>query len=78
MDIIIQPQITVTLNQINILAVRDLFEKKQIIARIDGLERPVILWNGPDEYASAGNWTNDTALARAQEVLALSAVPWAF
>ncbi|NBX75029.1 MAG: hypothetical protein EBQ92_00535 [Proteobacteria bacterium] len=80
MDIVTRPQETVTLNQISILAVRDLFAEQKIIARIDGLDRPIYLWNGSEEYAQAGIWTNESALARATEILTLSAsnIPWAY
>lgn len=76
-QIVTQPQETVTLDKIEVLAVRDLFQEKTIIARIKGLPRPVVLWKGDAEYAAAGNWTNDSALAQATQVLSLSAVPWA-
>jgi hypothetical protein len=78
MQIITQKQEVVNLNEIKIIAVRDLFEEKKIIARIQGLNRPIYLWNGETEYASAGVWTNESALQRAAEVLALPEVPWAF
>jgi len=70
MKITTQPEQSVTLDEIKILAVRDLFEEKTIVARIDKLPRPVVLWQGDEEYAAAGNWTNKSALARATEVLA--------
>ena len=69
MKITIQPEQSVTLDEIKILAVRDLFEEKTIVARIDKLPRPIVLWQGDTEYAAAGNWTNETALAKATEVL---------
>lgn len=78
MEIVIQKQQTVKLDEVVIIAVRDLFEEKKIIARIKGLDRGVLLWSGDEEYASAGVWTNETALARAKQVLALPEVPFAF
>ena len=78
MDITIQPAQVVTLtNPIVIEVVRDLFVQKKIIAKIEGLPRLVILWNGAEEYAAAGNWTNETAVAQATAVLSLSSIPWA-
>ena len=78
MNIIIQEAQTVTLSEpLVIEAVRDLFVQKRIIAKIQGLPKPIILWEGEEQYAAAGNWTNATALARAQVVLALSPIPWA-
>lgn len=77
MEIVIQKQQTVTVDELEILAVRDLFEEKKIIARVKGLPNGVLLWGGDEEYTAAGNWTNKTALARLQEVLAKSDIPWA-
>jgi hypothetical protein len=77
MNIVIQPQKTINLSEVKILAVRDLFEEKVIIARIKDLPRPIILWKGDEEYDAAGIWTNETALARATEVLSQTPVRWA-
>jgi hypothetical protein len=63
-------------NPIVIVAVRDQFIQKRIIARIQGLPLGVLLWEGQDQYDKAGNWTNETVLARATEVLSLSSIPW--
>jgi hypothetical protein len=75
-DVVTQPQQTVSLSAVEVLAVRDLFEEKTIIARIKGLPRPVVLWEGEAEYTAAGDWTNATAVAKATEVLSLSSIPW--
>ncbi|NBP16735.1 hypothetical protein EBU95_20505, partial [bacterium] len=65
MVITLEPARTVELNDpITVLAVRDLFEQKRIIARIKDLPRGLVLWDGADEYTAAGNWTNETATAR--------------
>lgn len=78
MDITIQQAEVVTLSEpLVIEAVRDLFTQKKIIAKIKGLPRPVTLWEGDEQYAAAGNWTNETALTQAQVVLTLSPIPWA-
>lgn len=76
-DVVTQPQQTVSLSAVEVLAVRDLFQEKTIIARVKGLPRPVVLWKGDAEYAAAGNWTNDSAAAQATAVLSLSSIPWA-
>jgi len=76
MNIVIQPEKTVNLSEIKVLGVRDLFEEKVIIARIKNIPRPIFLWKGEEEYAAAGNWTNETALERATEVLSLPNIPW--
>jgi hypothetical protein len=78
MDITIQQAEVVTLSEpLTIEVVRDLFKQKRIIAKIEGLPRPITLWEGDDQYAAAGNWTNDTALVQATAVLQLSSIPWA-
>lgn len=67
--ITIQSAQTVDLDDIVIDAVRDSFEQKRIIARIKGLPRSLILWEGEAEYTAAGNWTNESAQARAVEAV---------
>jgi hypothetical protein len=76
-NVVTQPQQTVSLSAVELLGVRDLFAEKAIIARVKGLPRPVVLWKGDAEYAAAGVWTNETATAQAATVLSLSAIPWA-
>jgi len=76
-NVVTQPEQTVSLSAVELLAVRDLFQEKTIIARVKGLPRPIVLWSGATEYAAAGNWTNDSATAQATQVLSLSAIPWA-
>jgi hypothetical protein len=78
MKIVLQPEESITIDDIEILAVRDIFHEKKIIARIKKLPKGLVLWSGDDEYTAAGNWTNATALARATEVLAGSAINWEF
>lgn len=76
-NVVTQPQQTVSLSAVEVLAVRDLFSEQTIIARVKGLPRPVVLWTGADQYAAAGDWTNATATAQATAVLSLSSIPWA-
>ena len=78
MEITVQPAQTVNLDSVVVEFVRDIFSEQKIVAKIKGLPRPVVLWSGAEEYAAAGNWTNETALAQATSVLALSSIPWAF
>ena len=66
--ITIRPAQTITVEDVKILAVRDLFEEKKIIARIKDLPVGVILWEGDEEYASASNWTNESAQSRVEEL----------
>jgi hypothetical protein len=67
--ITLRPAQPVTVEEVKILAVRDLFEEKKIIARIKDLPVGVILWEGDEEYAAASNWTNESAQARVEELL---------
>jgi hypothetical protein len=76
-NVVTQPQQTVSLSAVEVLAVRYLFNEKTIIARVKGLPRPIVLWKGEAEYAAAGEWTNASVAAQAATVLSLSAVPWA-
>jgi hypothetical protein len=76
-NVVTQVQETVSLEEVEVLAVRDLFQEKTIIARVKGLPRPVVLWKGEAEYTAAGDWTNASATAKAAEVLALPVIPWA-
>ena len=78
MEIIIQKQQSVTISELKIDAVRDLFLEKKIIARVKGLDRGIVLWDGAEEYVAAGDWTNETALARVEELLQSENIPWAF
>lgn len=78
MNITLRQAETITVNEIVIEHVRDSFTEKKIIAHIKGVPRTLLLWEGEEEYAAAGNWTNEDALARATEVLNLPVVPWAF
>jgi hypothetical protein len=76
-NVVTQSEQVVSLSAVEVLAVRDLFAEKTIIARVKGLPRPVVLWKGDAEYAAAGVWTNDSVTAQAATVLSLSAIPWA-
>lgn len=76
MQIILEPAQIVNLDNVEIESVRDLFREKTIIARIKNVPKGIVLWKGSTEYAAASAWTNETAHARAVEVLALSSIPW--
>jgi len=69
--ITLQPAQTVDidLDNLNVNFIRDNSNNFTIIANIQGLPRPVLLWSGEEEYAAAGVWTNESALARAKEIL---------
>ena len=70
------PAVSTVLEEVEILGVNDLFYSKKIVAGIKGLPQSIVLWSGDEEYEAAGVWTNESALARATEVLSLSAIPW--
>lgn len=40
-----------------------------ITATVQGLWRDIILWKGAEQYAAAGTWTNETALAQAVNLI---------
>jgi hypothetical protein len=65
----LRPAETVTIDEVEILAVRDFFIEKKIIARVKGLPSPIVLWDGEEEYTAAGDWTNETAISKATEIL---------
>ena len=69
--ITLQPAQTVDidLDNLNVNFIRDNSNNFTISANIQGLPRPVLLWSGEEEYAAAGVWTNESALARAKEIL---------
>lgn len=77
MKVVIQPEVSVHLDSVNVLAVRDIIHQKRIIARIEGVPRGVVLW-GPSEYdsAEAQNWTNQSAKNKAIEKLSLKNIPF--
>jgi hypothetical protein len=74
--IVTQPEEFITIESVDLIAVKDLFEEKKIIARIKGLPRGVVLWEGDEEYTAAGNWTNESAAARAAEVVNSDSIKW--
>jgi hypothetical protein len=76
-NIVIQPPQTVSLDVVEILAMIDDFDQKKITAMIKGLPKNIVLWSGDEEYAAAGNWTNETATAQTTALLSLSSIPWA-
>jgi hypothetical protein len=78
MQITVQTAQTVTLDSVVIEFVRDIFHEQKIVSKIKNVPRPIVLWSGAEQYAAAGNWTNETATAQASAVLALSSIPWAF
>ena len=75
--IVTKPEESLTIESVEVIAVRDLFDEKKIIARIAGLPRGVILWEGDTEYTAAGNWTNETAIAKANEIINSGSIKWA-
>jgi hypothetical protein len=77
MQITVQPAQTITIDNVVVEFVRDIFTEQKIIAKIKNVPRPIILWSGTTQYASASAWTNSTAVARASAVLTLSSIPWA-
>ena len=77
-EVLTIPAEVLTIDEIVISRVADCFHEKKIIAFIKGIPKPILLWNGEEEYTAAGVWTNESALARAEEGLTLPNIPWAF
>ena len=77
MKIVIQSEISVSLTEVKLIAVRDVVSEKKIIARIEGLPRGVVLWSG-EEYDSkeAQTWTNESAARQATIRLTQTPVPF--
>jgi len=77
MDITLRPAEIITIPEpLTIENIKDSFQDLKITARIARVPREVILWQGEAGYTSAGNWTNDSALAQLSAVLSLSSIPW--
>ena len=62
------------LEDLEIVFIRDEFLTKRICAQLKGLQRVVVLWDGITEYQEAGEWTNETALQRAKDLIANNAI----
>ena len=56
-----------TVTDITVVGVMDDFVHKQVRARLDKCPFPVLLWD-KDEY-DAAQWTNESAQARAEELV---------
>ena len=69
--ITLQPAETVDINTDNLILSRviDSSTEQLITATIQNIYRDIILWQGSEEYAAAGIWTNESALARAKELI---------
>ena len=68
---------SITIDKIVVETVRDLFLEKKIIARIKGIPRGIVLWQGEVEYTAAGEWSNASILARATEIISSGNVTFA-
>lgn len=70
MKVVIQPEISVELTEIKLLAIRDVIHERKVIARVEGIPRGIILWQGA-EYDSkeAQNWTNDSVYHKLREMI---------
>jgi hypothetical protein len=69
--IIIQPEQSVDIdtNTLTLDKIVDSSSSQTIWTNIPGLNRDIYLWYGPVEYEEAGVWTNETALARAKDLI---------
>ena len=69
--IVLQPAQIVDINtdSLTLDKVTDSSSSQTIWTTIPALGRDIYLWYGPEEYGQAGIWTNETALARARELI---------
>jgi hypothetical protein len=69
--ITLQPAQTIDIdtNSLVLDKVTDSSSSQTIWATIPALGRDMYLWYGPVEYEEAGIWTNESALARAKELI---------
>jgi hypothetical protein len=69
--ITIQPAQTIEIDTTNLVLtkVTDSSTDLIITATIPSIWRDIILWQGAEEYAAAGIWTNESALARAKALI---------
>jgi hypothetical protein len=68
--ITIQPAQTIDIDANNLVLTKVVDNQADTItASVQGLWRDIILWHGVEEYTQAGIWTNDTARARAIELI---------
>jgi hypothetical protein len=63
---IVKRSITVPANPA--VTITDSAKTKTVVARIEGTSLPLTLWSG-DAYDQIGNWTQDQAEARINELL---------
>lgn len=55
--IVLEPEKTLTLTQIVVTRLVDLPAQKQVRAFIEGIQGPIMLWEG-DDYTNIGQWTD--------------------
>jgi hypothetical protein len=69
--ITLQPATTVEIDTANLVLTKitDSPTDLVITATIQNIWRDIILWKGAEEYADAGIWTNETANARAVQLI---------
>jgi len=77
MNITLRPAEVITIPEpLTISNIKDSFQDQKITARVDRVPREIVLWAGAEQYAAAGNWTNESALEQLNLVLSLSSIPW--
>ena len=76
------PSNTITIEEstLALTSIRDLPSQQRIIAHVKKVPLAFVVWDGSTEYAAASAWTNESILARATELLTLSAdsIQWIY
>jgi hypothetical protein len=77
--ITLQPATTVEVDTSNLVLTKIIDSPTDLVitATIQNIWRDIILWKGAEEYADAGIWTNESANARAVELINSEAVVFA-
>jgi len=77
MRIIVQPEIAIDLDEINISYINDSAKDQRISAKVEGLQRSVLLWSSEDYNSpEAKTWTDESAYIKLLEKLSLKTVPF--
>jgi len=72
--------VTIDPSNLTLYSIRDLPSQQRIIVHILNIPLAFVVWDGNEEYTAANAWTNESILARATELLTLSAdnIQWIF
>lgn len=69
--------IDIDLNKIVLTKTTDIPSEFLITASVEGVWRDIVLWKGQEQYAAAGNWTNETIVAQVSAVISSGNIQFA-